>query len=149
MRTSTALAAAALTAILLAGCTPADNHLLKATHTVTAAASDAPALPPGVTQATAVPTDVANDPAQRKNVTLTDCAATEGGWKAAGTAKNAGESAITYMVTVFFTASTATVLAVGDTAVTVEPGSTARWAIESSFTAPAGTRCVLTGVAVR
>jgi hypothetical protein len=42
-----------------------------------------------------------------------------------------------------------TVLAHAETTVEVGAGATADWAVEATFTAPAGTRCVLTGVVAR
>ncbi|RDV45271.1 hypothetical protein DOE76_08415 [Leifsonia sp. ku-ls] len=152
MRTLLRLSAVLISAAVLTGCTPQNPSPTRTTATSGASAghsTDAPALPSGVTQATNVPSSVPNDPAQRKNVTVTDCGPSEGGWRATGTAKTSGESAATYKLTVFFTTSTATVLAVGEATVTVQRGSTAEWAVDSSFTAPKGTRCVLTGVAAQ
>lgn len=106
----------------------------------------APALPPGVTQATAVPTAVANDPAARKSVVLTGCAATDGGWSATGTAANPGDAEKDYTITVFFTTATATVLHTDSTTVAVKPGETKDWTVPGRFVAPEGTRCVLRGV---
>ncbi|MFC5501548.1 hypothetical protein ACFPJ4_04745 [Lysinimonas soli] len=133
-----------VSALLLTGCTAGATSSSR-TPTAAAAAS-APALPAGVTQATAVPTDVPNDTAARKNVTITSCAANDGGWAAKGTVANLGDGPKTYTITVFFTTSTATVLHTDAVTVSVKPGQTADWTIDGKFVAPAGTRCVLRGV---
>lgn len=146
LRIATLTVIAATVALALTACTPTASPA----PTPTGAASNtatAPGLPAGVSQATAVPTDVPNEPAQRKNVTMTDCSRTADGWTASGTAINPGASATTYTVTIFFAAPTATVLAVGNTEVEVEPDARSDWTVTSVFTAPKGTRCVLTGVA--
>ena len=147
-RARVALAAPAACAVLLTGCTASDQPDPTPT-TATTDAADAPALPEGVTPATSVPTEVPNDPAARRNVSVADCATADGGWRAAGSASNDTADAVTYELTVFFTTATATVLGVGETEVSVQPGATAEWTVEAAFTAPAGTRCVLAGVAVR
>jgi hypothetical protein len=131
-------------ALALTGCTPASAPVPSASRS--ASATTAPGLPAGVSQATDVPTKVPNDPSARSAVSTTECAAVDGGWRAAGSAKNPGDAARTYEITVFFTTSTATVLATGTTSVEVEPGATAEWSIAKDFTAPSGTLCVLAGV---
>ncbi|HBX79825.1 MAG: hypothetical protein WAV45_01980 [Propionibacteriaceae bacterium] len=100
-----------------------------------------PASPGGI------PTHVANVPEDRKSVSLTECAAASGGWRAAGTVKNPGSASRTYTVTVFFTSKAATVLASASTTATVDPGKEAEWSVNATFAAPEGTRCVLRGVA--
>jgi hypothetical protein len=149
MRTTLSLTGIALACTLtLAGCTPVPHPALN-TRTSAAHSTEAPDLPSGVAQATNVPTSVPNDPAQRKNVTITDCSRTDDGWKAAGTATNPGNHPASYELTVFFTAAAATVLAVGDAIVTVDPGATSDWRVDGDFAAPEGTRCVLSGVAAQ
>lgn len=147
MKTKTALATLGIgAALLLTGCTPggpSPSHSPKAAVVNTTA----PALPGGVSQATNVPTDVANDPAIRKSVTLTSCAVSDGGWTAKGTATNNGTKSKKYTITVFFTTATATVLHTDATTVTAKPGDTTDWTIVGAFKAPDGTRCVLRGVA--
>lgn len=142
----TGLAAACILA--LAGCTPA-THPAPSTRASAAHGAEAPGLPAGVTQATNVPTAVPNDPAQRKNVAITDCSRSDDGWTATGTAINPTAAAASYTITVFFTAATATVLAVGDTTAKIEANGAADWRISSDFSAPDGTRCVLSGVAIQ
>jgi hypothetical protein len=147
-RIATLTISAATVALALAACTPAGSPTPKPAGAASSTAT-APGLPEGVSQATGVPTAVPNEPAQRKNVTMTDCARTADGWKASGTAVNLDASTATYTVTIFFTAPTATVLAIGDTDFEVEPGARSDWTVTSAFTAPDGTLCVLSGVATR
>lgn len=96
---------------------------------------------------TGIPASVANVPQDRSAVSLSECTATDGGWRAGGTIKNPGASARTYTVTVFFTSKAATVLASQSTQVGVDPGQTQDWSVTAAFAAPEGTRCVLRGVA--
>jgi hypothetical protein len=103
-------------------------------------------LPPGVTNATDVPTNVPNNVQLRGNVQIGACKAVPGGWEATGTAINPTSKAITYTVTVFFTTRQATVVATGATKVDVKPGAHQPWAVRKSFAAPNPTLCVLRGV---
>jgi hypothetical protein len=158
MRSSTRLraVAATLTGLALAttgcssgsggsGAAAAPDHPA-ARSSASDGAKGAPALPKGVKGLTKVPADVPNDPALRARVSQDTCEAVDGGWRAAGTAVNPGKKAATYLVTVFFTTDTATVIGAGRTRVTVEPGATARWTVSDAFTAPKKTLCVLRGV---
>lgn len=139
-RFATVTAVTALTAALVSGCTPGTPRK-EASSTQSAAG-----LPSGVAQAGKVPTKVPNEPAARKNVRITDCARTDTGWKAAGTAANPGKKKTTYKITVFFTTEKATVLQTADTKVTVEPGKSAEWKAEKKFTPADKTLCALRGV---
>lgn len=95
-----------------------------------------------------VPTKIDNVVADRKNVALTSCSSTQGGWAASGVAANHGGSETSYKVTVYFTDQAATVLGTGVTSVSVAPGHVTRWRIAAHLVAqPGGTRCVLVGVA--
>ena len=95
-----------------------------------------------------VPTKIDNVVADRKNVTLTSCLSTQGGWSASGVAVNHGGSSTSYKVTVYFTDQEATVLGTGVSTVSVAPGRVSRWRIAAHLVAqPGGTRCVLVGVA--
>lgn len=94
-----------------------------------------------------VPHDVPNDPALRPDLTLVGCDAADGGWQATGTLTNSGSEDAEFQVTVFFTNSTATVLGHGQTTLDIAAGSSADWSVQADFTAPEGTRCVVTGVA--
>ena len=107
------------------------------------------ALPSDVPQAGKVPTKVPNDPALRKNVTVSDCSQAGKGWKAAGKATNPSDKPLDYTLTVFFTSDKATVLNTADTSVKVEPGKTAEWTIQKDFPATAKTLCVLRGVGTK
>ena len=104
-------------------------------------------LPDGVSLPPDVPTEVPNDPDDRQNVAIGTCEATEGGWRAAGTAANPGESEVTYEITVFFTTGAGTVIGFAGTAADVEAGGSANWSAEADFVAPEETLCVLRGVA--
>jgi hypothetical protein len=126
----------------LAGCT----GNVTPSPTPTTSAADVNGLPTGVQQATEVPTDVANTPALRANVAITECSASDGGWKAEGTAKNPGDAAQTYTITVFFTTDHGTVIGTGDTKVTVEAGKTEDWTVAAKLTPAPKTLCVLRGV---
>jgi hypothetical protein len=103
-------------------------------------------LPKGVTNATAVPTNVANSVSLRKNVQLTTCAKASDGWEASGVASNPTNSATEYTITVFFTTGSATVIGTGDTHVQVGPGSSQPWSVTGSFIPAPSTLCVLRGV---
>lgn len=95
-----------------------------------------------------VPTKIDNVVADRKNVTVTSCSSTPGGWAASGVAVNHGRSDTSYRLTVYFTDQEATVIGTGVTSVGVAPGHAARWRIATHLVAqPGGTRCVLVGVA--
>jgi hypothetical protein len=113
-----------------------------------AAPSSAPAksLPKGVKPAQ-IPTKVANDPADRKNVVMTTCEAAKGGWQASGTATNPGKDDADYEITVFFTTTAATTIDSARTDVSVKAGETVKWSAKKEFTAPKEMLCVLRGVA--
>jgi hypothetical protein len=104
-------------------------------------------LPTGVANASAVPTDVANSVRLRRNVQLTSCAKTTGGWQAAGVATNPAANPTDYTITVFFTTASATVIGTGATQVHVENGVSEPWTVTGNFTPAPSTLCVLRGVA--
>jgi hypothetical protein len=101
---------------------------------------------PPSTGATAVPTEVPNDTALRKNVQLSSCKRITGGWGASGTATNPGTTSVDYTITIFFTTSKATVVSTGATHITVDPGDTQTWTVQRKFIAQPKTLCVLRGV---
>lgn len=152
MRLATRPALVGVTAVLatavLAGCSSGGGDHTSSTKASSSSSKKAAPrpLPSGVEQDTKVPTKVPNVVASRKNVKQETCAATADGWKAAGTVHNPGSSAATYTITVFFSSTSATVLAHGDAKVTVEPGKTAKWSVAPKFTAPKKVLCVLRGV---
>ena len=113
-----------------------------------AASSAAPArtLPKGVKPAP-IPTKVANDPADRKNVVMTTCQAAKGGWQASGTATNPTKEDADYQITVFFTTTAATTIDSARTGVSVKAGDTVKWSAKREFAAPKEMLCVLRGVA--
>src|ERR1700760_378725 len=92
--------------LLLSGCTSSSGSHGTPTPSATsgsnhATASTAPSIPAGVVQDAGSAT-VPNDPALRKNVTLTACTKTSTGYSAGGSATNSGTKKQTYVVTVFF-----------------------------------------------
>ncbi|WP_093420289.1 hypothetical protein [Saccharopolyspora flava] len=142
MRRSCALAlAAGVAALALGGCGTEDP----APEPKAVEKQGTPGLPKGVSVATDVPVDVPNNPEVRRNVQLARCEKTETGWRAAGTARNPGQRASTYAVTVFFTTDTATVIGTGAARVDVPAGGKTDWEVAADFTAPDKTLCVLRG----
>ena len=82
----------------------------------------------------------------RHDVSMETCQAIAGGWEAGGSAKNTGKATTTYLITVYFTDTQATVVGYAQTHVKVAPGQSANWTASAQFAAPAKTRCVLSGV---
>jgi len=117
-----------------------------ATSPPTPSAAHVEGLPEGVRQATNVPTEVPNTPQLRHNVRIDSCTATDGGWKASGSAKNPEKTDTTYTVSVFFTTDHGTVLGAGSTKVGVPAGKTSTWSVTAQLTPAPKTRCVLRGV---
>lgn len=93
------------------------------------------------------PDAIVNDPKARPSVSMKDCAATTSGWKAGGTVTNSKDKDATYTIVVSFTTKQSTVLARGETKVTVKAGSTKSWTTSANFAQNKGTQCVLRGVA--
>ena len=141
-RVAIAIAATSTVCFALVGCTASPTVV---PHTTSAAAA-APGLPAGVKAVESLPTNIPNDTAARATVQLSTCSKTTDGWKAAGDIANPGKASVTRTITVFFTTSTATVIQTAQTKVTVEPGQKVSWSTNPTFTAPAGTLCVLRGV---
>jgi hypothetical protein len=140
-RPAVVLALVAASIAALAGCTHSGKTAARSTPSTPVGG-----LPVGVVNATGVPSAVPNDPASRKNVTVSSCTATKDGWQAAGTATNPGNKQTDYTVTVFFTTTGGTVIGTGQSKVTVKPGAQQAWTVSSVFHAPPDTRCVLRGV---
>jgi hypothetical protein len=99
-----------------------------------------------VSGATDVPTKVPNRATWRKDVSLTTCRSSPGGWVARGTIDNPAKAAREYRLTIFFTTTSATVIGVGHSTVRVEAGASRPWQVTSRFTAAPKTLCVLRGV---
>jgi hypothetical protein len=141
------LATVGLAVSAAAGCTAGSSNHDASTQPPSAQASGKPSTSgSSVAGATAVPTKVANNVKARKNVQLSSCKKVAGGWGAAGTASNPGTKPAAYTITVFFTSTSATVVGMGKTQVTVDPGSTRSWKVDGQFKAPAKMLCVLRGV---
>jgi hypothetical protein len=130
----------------LAACSGGPHSRASAGSTSRPSLSRPAALPAGVVGATAVPTDVANQPTLRANVTISSCARAPGGWAASGTARNPTATAVTYTVTVFFTTSSATVLGSATSKVTIPAHGSQEWNAPAKLTPANPTRCVLRGV---
>lgn len=127
--------------------TSAEGTTAPSASSSTSTKSKGTGLPPGVTNATSVPTKVANVPSLRRNVVISSCAKTESGWAASGTANNPGSADKTYTITIFFATAGGTVIGTGHTDVAVPAGGTKQWKAEQSFHAAPETQCVLRGVA--
>jgi hypothetical protein len=88
-----------------------------------------------------------NDPKARPSVSMKGCAATTSGWTAGGTVTNSKDKQATFTIVVSFTTKQSTVLARGETRVTVKAGATKNWTTSANFAKSKGTQCVLRGVA--
>ncbi len=128
--------AACIGALFFAGCGSSPNAATTTTQQSKSSSASTPSLPK----------TVPNDPSQRHNVSMQKCQAIPGGWEAGGTAVNPGHSSTTYLVTVYFTDSHATVVGYAQTTVKVAPGQNVQWTASSHFAAPTKTLCVLSGV---
>lgn len=135
--------AALLLGLVVTGCSGAPDAGATPTPTFT----QVNGLPDGVALPDDVPTEVPNTPEDRKNVGIEACESTADGWRAAGTAVNPHDAAVTYEVSVFFTTESGTVLQFGEVSVPVSASGVEEWQIEVDFVAPPTTRCVLRGVA--
>ena len=142
IRGAALLAAVAIAASGLSGCTSPSQDSSAPKSAPTSASSDTPSS----TGATAVPTDVANDIDLRKNVRLSSCKRIGNGWSASGTATNPDTKPVDYTITVFFTTAKATVVGTGETHVRVDPGDKKSWAVNRKLGAHSKTLCVLRGV---
>jgi hypothetical protein len=145
------LAGCGLAGCGLAGCGASTHHTAAAgtpagTPAGGSATTTAPTLPKGVTNAVGVPTNVPNSVTLRKNVQLTSCAPTAGGWEASGVAANPVQNPTDYTITVFFTTATDTVIGTGATRVHLDGASNLPWTVAGTFTPAPATRCVLRGV---
>lgn len=87
-----------------------------------------------------------NDPDLYEHVTPTGCAATADGWRAEGTAENAGTEEQGFAVLVLFTDPQGRTVDSATAELSVAPGETGDWIAERDFDAPAGTLCVVRAV---
>jgi hypothetical protein len=126
--------------LCLAACSSSGNPSSSATTTTTT-------KPPATSKDTIVPVNVPNQDNVRKDVQLLTCAASSGGWSAGGAARNTLGKSATFDITVFFTNAVSTDLAYATTSVTLDSGKSSLWSAKATFAAPAGTVCVLRGVA--
>jgi hypothetical protein len=102
---------------------------------------------PAIASETIVPASVPNQDKVRKNVTMSNCAASPGGWSAGGTVHNTLDKTATYSITVFFTSTGYTDLAYAVTKVPLDAGKSTIWSVKATFAAPSSVLCVLRGVA--
>ena len=123
-----------LGAVAIAGC-----------HGTTSSSATTTSTSPSVTTTT-VPVTYVNTIPLRQNISLSSCQATKGGWRASGTARNPGNTARTYRLTVYFTNSQATVLGSGTSSATIAAKGSGPWSVTTTFHAPSVVRCVLVGV---
>src|SRR3954470_9498104 len=100
----------------------------------------------GCTSSGGKPSQIANSVKLRRQVQITSCVSTAGGWKAAGSAVNPAKKRLHLTITVFFTTTAATVLDYARTKVTVPPGATRTWTAAARFRPEPTMRCVLRGV---
>ena len=126
--------------VCLAACGNSGKPSSSATTTTTTKA-------PSTSQDTVVPVNVPNQDNVRKDVQLLNCAASSGGWSAGGEVRNTLGKSATFDITVFFTNAVSTDLAYATTNVTLDSGKGSLWSVKATFAAPAGTVCVLRGVA--
>ena len=104
-------------------------------------------LPAGVTVGELpAAADIGNDNDKRVDVSITGCAAVDGGWGASGQASNTSEETRNYAITVFFTTTDSTTVDFAVAEVEVEPGEIGRWEASGQFAAPEDMFCVLRGV---
>jgi hypothetical protein len=130
-----AVAAVSLATVLVAGCSHGSNGKDASSGTKTGATTPAPTADP-----------IANDPKARPSVSMKNCAATGSGWSAGGTVTNSKDKQATFTIVVSFTSKQSTVLARGETKVTVRAGATKSWKTDANFAKIKGTQCVLRGV---
>ena len=146
-RLTTLTASAVLATALLLSVTACSKSSHSAGKSSAAPSSSAASGAGAVTQNTLpAATSIVNDTDKRKAITVAKCAASDGGWTASGTAKNAGTADATYNLTIFFTNEHATVEDFATASVTVKPGATGDWTATKKFTATTPTNCVLRGV---
>ncbi len=143
-RRPTGLVAAAMVGALVLGITGCSSGSHKSPASTSAASSSR--ATPAIT-AQPLPTgSIANDIDKRKAVSITGCAASQGGWSASGTAKNDSAVTTTYAITIFFTTAQATVLDYATTTVKVGAGKSQKWSAAAQFAAAKDMLCVLRGV---
>jgi hypothetical protein len=130
-----AVAAVSLATVLVAGCSHGSGSKDASSGTKNAATTPAPTADP-----------IANDPKARPSVSMKNCAATGSGWSAGGTVTNSKDKQATFTIVVSFTSKQSTVLARGETKVTVKAGATKSWKTDANFAKTKGTQCVLRGV---
>jgi hypothetical protein len=135
------ISAVLVVGVCLVACGNSGNPSSSATTTTTSTSA------PSTSKDTIVPVNVPNQDNVRKDVQLLNCAQSSGGWSAGGEVRNTLGKSATFDITVFFTNAGSTDLAYATTNVTLDSGKSSLWSVKATFTAPAGTVCVLRGVA--
>ena len=102
------VAALAVTACTLTAC-GSDGKDGDGTNTPKPTGSTSKSSASAIAQPTKLPSP-SNSVALRKSVTMDSCKESSGGWQAGGTAKNTKDAAFTYLITVYFTTPSATVV---------------------------------------
>lgn len=92
------------------------------------------------------PADIGNDADKRAQVSITKCAAVDGGWSASGEVNNTGKKTADYTITVFFTSDRSTTIDSATAEVEVKAGETGKWEATKKFVTPEAMLCVLRGV---
>lgn len=123
--------------VSLAGCT---SHPEASTTTTTSAPSTTRPVTP------TLPKSIPNKPDLRRDITIEKCAAIQGGWQASGVATNPAHASATYLLTIYFTDTSATVVGYGQTRVKVAAGKSSPWTVAAHFPISGKALCVLSGV---
>lgn len=123
--------------VVLAGCTSHPKG--STTNKASTSSTSRPVTP-------RLPSSIPNKPDLRRDVMIEKCAAIHGGWQASGVATNRASTTATYLLTIYFTDSSATVIGYGQTHVKVAPGKSSPWTVSSHFPTSGKVLCVLSGV---
>lgn len=141
------LSLGSLTVLGLSSCT--STRLPEPAPTTNSSTAAGPQLlgeSPGVTGSTDTPANISNDAAKRAHVTLDTCTATDDGWQAEGTISNPTTSTSRYLITVFFSNTSGTVVGWSQTVTQATNEDHARWTAAAVFVAPSATICTIVGV---
>jgi hypothetical protein len=126
MRIAGPVALALVVGLALTACTGGARPAPHRTPTASASIQPPPTFT-GLKRPLPSPEQLTNDPALYRDVTLTGCTRTKDGWRATGTAANAGSEKAGYRIIVFFTDAQARTLDYARTSVEVPAGKTTTW----------------------
>ena len=119
------------------------------TPTQSKAAPASPTVPPrftGVQHPLPHGTALKNDPELYRLVSMVSCAATDGGWRAAGVVHNSDKHPRKLEIVVIFTDAQARAVDSATTQVSVSADDEADWSATRTFHAPPRTQCVVRAV---